>query len=94
MPAPDPTHNLPGSGTAHTPPQVTKQSGVRQSYFIGIEVESEHAAPQQVIGMAARNRAKIGVSGLQIMRQVFEIIGAEAGGFEQLIGPPRHPAPP
>jgi hypothetical protein len=28
------------------------------------------------------------------MRQVFEIIGAEAGGFEELIGAPRNPAPP
>jgi hypothetical protein len=44
--------------------------------------------------MAARNRAKVGVSRFQIMRQVFEIVGAEAGYFEQLIGPPRHPAPP
>jgi hypothetical protein len=44
--------------------------------------------------MAARNRTKIGVIRLQIMRQVFEITAAQAGGFEQLIGPPRHPAPP
>jgi hypothetical protein len=73
---------------------VTEQSGIRQSNFIGIEIESEHVAPQQVIAMAARNRAKVGVSRFQIMRQVFEIVGAEAGCFEQLIGPPRYPAPP
>src|SRR5262245_12230933 len=59
-----------------TLPQMTEQ--VRQSYFIGIEVEREHAAPQQVIGMTARYRTKIGVRRLQITRQVFEIIGAQA----------------
>src|SRR6516162_1019049 len=76
------------------PAQVTKQSGIRQREFIGIEVERKHKATQQVIGMAARNRAKLGVGRFRIMRQIFEIIGAQSGGFEQLIGSPRHPAPP
>jgi hypothetical protein len=73
---------------------MTKQSGIRESQFIGIEIESKHVALQQVIAMAARNRAKVGVSRFQIMRQIFEIVGAEAGCFEQLIGRPRYPAPP
>src|SRR5215831_3352688 len=37
-----------------TPPQVTEQSGIRQRHFIGIEVESEHKASQQVIATAAQ----------------------------------------
>src|SRR5215471_11511595 len=86
---------LPALAQRAAPAEVTKQSGIRQREFIGIEVERKHKAMQQVIGMAAaRNRAKLGVGRFRIMRQVFEIIGAQAGGFEQLIGSPRHPAPP
>jgi hypothetical protein len=73
---------------------MTKQSGVRKSYFIGIEVEGEHAAPQQVISLAARNRAKTGVRHSWIVREVFQLVGTETSSFEQLIGPSRHPAPP
>jgi len=63
------------------PAQVTKQSGIRQSEFIGVEVEREHKAPQQVIGLAARNRGEIAGSRSPIMRQVFEIVGAEASSL-------------
>jgi hypothetical protein len=73
---------------------MTKQSRIRKSHFIGIEPEGEHAAPQQVIGMAARVRAKTGVRHSWIMREVFQLAGAETSSFEQLIGPTRHPAPP
>src|SRR6516225_6175586 len=40
---------LPALAQAATPLEMTKQSGIRKSHFIGIELEGEHTAPQQVI---------------------------------------------
>jgi len=42
----------------------------------------------------ARNLATIGSRDFLTVREIFDLIRAEAGGFEQLIGLSRHPTSP
>jgi hypothetical protein len=74
--------------------KVTKQSGIRETQFIRVEAKRHHAAPEQVVNVLARNLATIGSRDFLTVREIFDLVRAEAGGFEQLIDLSRHPTPP
>ena len=76
------------------PAEMEKQGRIRERQLMGIELERDHAAPQQVlvVGAVARARAKPG--GACVIGEVLHLAGAQAGGFEQLIDPLRQPLSP
>jgi hypothetical protein len=48
----------------------------------------------RVVNELARNLATIGSRDCLTVREIFDLIRPEAGGFEQLIGLSRHPTSP
>ena len=73
---------------------MAKQGRIRERQLMGIELERDHAVPQQVLVVGAVGLARAKPGGARVIGQVFHLAGAQAGGFEQLIGPFRQPLSP